>query len=410
VRCLIEIKSKEIKIVPIEKLTPNPKNENVHSDKQIEVLAKIIDANGFRIPLVVSNRSGYIESGCGRYAAAKLREWDELPVIYQDFENEAEETRHRLADNEIARHAQLDESKMLDNLKDLDFDLDTFDFSEIGLLDFELPQVEVVGECDEDEIPEVKNDPVTIRGDVWLLGDHRLKCGDSTMVDDVEDLMNSEKADMVFTDPPYGYSYESNYQSKHEELKNDDKILDFLPIASANMSHDSTIYLCGSHQTIDKWKPLVEDSFNYKNMIVWKKNNWSMGDLKGAFAGQHELIIFASKGKNTIIGKRDTDVWSFDRVPPEKHPTMKPVDLIEYALSKWQSGKVLDLFLGSGSTLIACHKTGRRCFGMEISEHYCDVIIQRFQKFSGKEAKLESTGKTYNELLALKEDSIPRSC
>jgi len=164
----MEIKSKEIKIVPIEKLTPNPKNENIHSEKQIEVLAKIIDANGFRNPLIVSNRSGYIEAGCGRYAAARLREWDKLPVIYQDFENEAEETRHRLADNEIARHAQLDESKMLDNLKELDFDLNTFNFDEIGLIDFNF-----------DHIPEVKNTNEEI--DVDSFGDdlqHECpKCG-----------------------------------------------------------------------------------------------------------------------------------------------------------------------------------------------------------------------------------------
>jgi DNA modification methylase len=126
----------------------------------------------------------------------------------------------------------------------------------------------------------------------------------------------------------------------------------------------------------------------YKNMIVWKKNNWSMGDLSGSFAGQHELILFASKGKPKIIGKRDTDIWSFDREPPKLHPTMKPVDLIIFALSKWQSGKVLDLFLGSGSTLIACEKTNRKCYGMELDPHYCDVIIKRWEDYTGQKAEL----------------------
>ena len=135
-------------------------------------------------------------------------------------------------------------------------------------------------------------------------------------------------------------------------------------------------------------------------MIIWKKNNWSMGDLSGSFAGQHEILLFASKGKNKIIGKRDSDVWSFDRVPPTTHPTMKPVELVEFALSKWQSGKVLDFFLGSGSTLIACEKTNRKCYGLELDEKYCDVILNRWQNFTEKEATLESTGETYNSLKA----------
>ena len=123
-----------------------------------------------------------------------------------------------------------------------------------------------------------------------------------------------------------------------------------------------------------------------------------MGDLKGSFAGQHEIILFATKGKINIIGKRDTDVWSFNRQAPELHPTMKPIELIEYAMSKWSSGKVLDLFLGSGSTIIACEKTNRKCFGMELDEYYCDVIVNRWQNYTGKSAVLKSNGKTYDEL------------
>jgi hypothetical protein len=149
----MDIKSKEIKIVFVEKLTPDPKNENCHSKKQIEVLAKIIKANGFREPLIVSNRSGYIIAGNGRYEAAQLLGMSELPVIYQDFENEAEETRHRLASNEIARHATLDQEKMLFNLKELDIELEEFDFENIGLIDFEFnkgPEVEDEKEVDPD--------------------------------------------------------------------------------------------------------------------------------------------------------------------------------------------------------------------------------------------------------------------
>jgi DNA modification methylase len=235
-------------------------------------------------------------------------------------------------------------------------------------------------------------------GDVWLLGNHRLMCGDSTSIDAVEKLMDGDKADVLFTDPPYGYKYQSNHQDKHEMLMNDDVMLDFMPAAYSVMLDNSCAYICGSFQSISKWIDYISQSLSYKNLIVWKKNNWSMGDLKGAFAGQHELIIFAHKGRVGLIGKRVPDVWAFDRVPPKLHPTQKPIEMIEYALSKVKSGYVLDLFGGSGSTLIACEKTNRNAYLMELDEKYVDVIIKRWQDFTGKQSIHEETGKTFEEL------------
>jgi DNA modification methylase len=217
-------------------------------------------------------------------------------------------------------------------------------------------------------------------------------CGDSTSVDAVDKLMQGQKADMVFTDPPYGYSYVSNYQDKHEMLLNDDVMLDFFPVAYASMNDNGAIFVCGSHQTIHYWRPMVEAHFSYKNLIVWKKNNWSMGDLSGAFAGQHELIIFAHKGRIELRGERSRDVWEFDRDPPKHHPTQKPVDLIKFAATKTtdEGDIVLDLFGGSGSTLIACEKTGRSCRMMELDPKYCDVIVKRWEEFTGQKARLEN--------------------
>jgi DNA modification methylase len=381
-------------LVPIEKLVRHPRNNNRHSIEQIEALSKLIKAHGVRHSLVVSNRSGFIVAGHGRLEAALKLGIKELPVDYQDFSSEAEEYQCLTADNEIARWAELDYQNIYDTLKELP----DVDVSLLGIEDFKLPEEEIIPQCDEDEVPEATPVPKTKRGDIWLLGNHRLMCGDSTIIDDVEKLMNGEKADMVFTDPPYGYSYESNYQSKHKELRNDDKILDFLPLTPMFMENNAAIYLCTSHQVIEKWKPLICDNFNYKNMIIWKKNNWSMGDLKGSYAGQHEIVIFASKGKVQLEGKRDTDIWEFPRVKPDLHPTMKPVELVEYAITKITCNRVLDLFLGSGTTLIAAEKSNRKCLGMELDEKYCDVIIQRWQKYTGKEAVLESTKQTYNEL------------
>lgn len=289
-----------------------------------------------------------------------------------------------------SKYSRVSEESLSDYMIDMELkveDLENLDIPELNMDDFEPEQESKDGLTDDDAVPEVdQNIHGVSLGDIYQLGNHRLMCGDSTSIDAVGKLMDGQKADMVFTDPPYGYKYESNHQAKHKMLENDDKILDFMPMASASMAENSTIYVFGSHQTIDKWKQIFCDNFKYKNMIVWQKNNWSMGSLKDSFAGQHELILFGTKGKVEIIGKRDSDIWKFDREPPKEHPTMKPVELIEFGMSKFQSGKVLDLFGGSGSTLIACEKTNRKCFMMELDPHYCSVIIERWQQFTGQKA------------------------
>lgn len=381
-------------MLDIEKIVRHPRNNNMHPIEQIEAFERIIEKKGvWRVPLIISKKSGYLVSGHCRLTVAENLRLEKLPVVYQDFENEADEYQFLTFDNEIARWAELNRHEVhlaLEEIEGLEID-------DLGIKDWNLKTEyqEIEGEDDAPAIDETKT--ITSLGDVWILGNHRVMCGDSTVVTDVEKLMDGQKADMVFTDPPYGYSYKSNYQNKHEMLENDDKILDFLPLCNGFMADNATMYLCTSYQVVDKWKNLIEDNFNFKNLIVWKKNNWSMGDLTGAFACQHEIVLFASKGKNKIIGKRDSDVWQFDRVPPKLHPTMKPVQMIEYAMSKWQSGQVMDLFLGSGSTLIACEKTNRKCYGMELDPKYVDVIIKRWQEFTGKHAILESTGQRFDD-------------
>lgn len=234
---------------------------------------------------------------------------------------------------------------------------------------------------------------------------HRLLCGDSTDSDAVARLMNKEKADMVFTDPPYGYNYESNYYKSGNpfgKIENDDKILNFMPNVELFTLDNAAIFVCTSFQVVDEWVKLIKDYFKYKNLIVWKKNNWSMGDLKGAFAGQHELIIFSHKGRVELKAKRETDIWEFDRQAAQVHPTQKPVKLISYAIKNTCNNKanILDLFGGSGSTMVAAHQTQRTAFLMELDEKYCQVIIDRMQaldegiavKINGKEYKKEAGG------------------
>lgn len=370
---------------------------NKHTPEQIERLCKLIEYQSFRDPLIVQKGTNIIAAGHGRWEAAKKMGMEKVPVTYQEFENEAQFYAFVASHNAIASWAKLDLAMV--NVEMIDFGPD-FDVDMLGIKDFVIEPIEKYEpQCDEDEVPELKENPTTKRGDVWKIGRHRLMCGDSTMIDDIEKLMSGEKAELVFTDPPYGYKYKSNHQSKHEMIENDDKILDFLPICSSVMKDNSAIYLCTSHQVIEKWKPLISENFKYKNMIVWKKNNWSMGDLKGSFAGQHEIILFAHKGNVSLEGKGDTDIWEFKRVSPDIHPTIKPVDLIEYAIGKVACSSVLDLFLGSGSTLVACEKTNRKCYGMELDEKYCDVVINRYMKVTGKDdVFLESTGEKYSDL------------
>jgi DNA modification methylase len=257
--------------------------------------------------------------------------------------------------------------------------------------------IELEAEEDDYEMPnELQTDIVL--GDLFEIGEHRLLCGDSTDSDKVAKLMNGVKADMVFTDPPYGYSYESNYQKKHKELLNDDKILDFLPNVYLFSKDNIAIYLFCGWQTIKEWILEVEkNSFDLKNIIIWKKNNWSMGDLKGAYAGQYEVMLFLHKGRIQLKNGRGQDVWEFDRVPPKEHPTMKPIQLIEKALKDTTENNnlVLDLFLGSGSTMVAAHQLKRKCYGIELDPKYCQVIIDRMIKLDPT-LSIKRNGQTYN--------------
>jgi len=380
-------------------IIPYINNSRTHSEQQVQQVAASIKEFGFTNPILIDEDRGII-AGHGRLQAAQMMGMDEVPTITLEGLTEAQRKAYVIADNQLALNAgwDLDALKVeLERLGELDFDIDLLGFDDdmlAGLMEEEPSE----GLTDEDEVPELEDDPVTVEGDVWVLGNHRLMCGDSTSIDAVDKLMAGNKADCLFTDPPYGYSYESNHQTKHSVLKNDDVMLDFSATAHSALFENAAVYVCGSFQTISKWINYVSESFNYKNLIVWKKNNWSMGDLKGAFAGQHELLIFAHKGKVELLGKRDPDVWTFDRVPPEVHPTQKPVELIEYALSKVKSGKTLDLFGGSGSTLMACEKTNRESYIMELDPKYCDVIVKRWQDFTGEEAVMESTGDKFNDM------------
>ena len=393
---------RELTYRPLADLIPYANNSRTHSDEQVAQVAASIRSFGFNAPILIDENNGIVAGHCRAMAAKKLK-LEEVPCIELTGLTDAERRAYVIADNQLTLNGGWDIEKLqieIEHLNELDFDIDLLGFDDDFLANLLEPEIEE-GLTDEDAVPEVPEEPVSKEGDVWVLGNHRLMCGDSTSIDAVEKLMDGKKADCLFTDPPYGYKYESNYQDKHSMLMNDDVMLDFAPVAHSSLFDNASIYVCGSFQTISKWIDYISEHFKFKNLIVWKKNNWSMGDLKGSFAGQHELIIFAHKGSIELIGKRDPDVWSFDRVPPDMHPTQKPIELVEYALSKVKSGNTLDLFGGSGSTLIACEKTNRNAYLMELDPKYCDVIIKRWQDFTGKEAVHES-GETFAKYQSLR--------
>ena len=369
-----------IQQISINDLKPYPQNAKKHPSEQVEHIANSIREFGFQQPIVV-DKDNVVVIGHGRLLAAKKLNMDSVPCVRADDLTDEQIKALRLADNKT-NESEWDFDLLDMELSDIEIDMEQFGFD----LDIDDEPQEVV----EDKVPEEVETRCKL-GNLWQLGDHRLICGDSTDVNVIDRLMDGVKADMVFCDAPYGYKYESNYQDKYEMLQNDDKILDFIPAIWGAMKDNCPVYEFCGWQSLKQWLEYFENtSLDLKNVIIWKKNNWSMGDLKGAYAGQYEVILYLNKGRVELNGARDTDIWEFDREPPKMHPTMKPIELIAYALKKSskKDDVVLDCFGGSGSTLIACEQTGRKCYTCEIDPHYCDVIISRYENFTGKKAVL----------------------
>ena len=249
------------------------------------------------------------------------------------------------------------------------------------------------GLIEDDEIPEVK-ESIVKRGDIWQLGEHRVMCGDSTSSDDFEKLMKGEKADMVFTDPPYNLAYNGGTRkTKFDTLVNDDiddyKWDDFInkSLKMIDVYCTGGVYLCIDWRKYADLYKKMEKHWRVYNCIVWAKNQLSMG-MRYRF--RHEFIIYADQPKGKWNGGHsETDVWEEkkDSYKDYKHPTQKPISLCLRAMENSKPKIILDAFLGSGSTLIACEKTNRKCYGMELDEKYCDVIINRWEQFTGLKAK-----------------------
>lgn len=364
-------------MLEIEKIVRHPRNNNMHPIEQIEAFQRIISKKGvWRIPLIISKKSGFLVAGHLRLTVAESMGLERLPVVYQDFESEADEYQFLTFDNEIARWAKLDRHEVhlaLEEIEGLELD-------DLGIQGFEIQEIkQVEGEDDAPEIDETKT--ISTLGDIWILGNHRVMCGDSTVITHVEKLMDGQKADMVFTDPPYGMDYSGRGKDTSNKIKGDTgNVARFYDV----LHYAPEVYLWGRPQN---WDDLPKEP---RATIVWKKNNFGMG--KG-YRSQYELCFYYG----AFLGS-DSNVWEVNKDVKYQHPTQKPVALCERAIKNSKPHNVLDLFLGSGSTLIACEKTNRKCYGMELDPKYVDVIIKRWQDFTGKEA-VYINGKKFNEYL-----------
>ena len=364
----------QIETISLSDIKPYEKNAKTHPKKQLELLAENIKRFGFTTPCLIDKDNNLI-AGHGRLEAVKLLEWKDVPCVRMENLTDDEVKALRLADNKLAEMSEWDMGLVTEELKELDDEL-------LDLTGFDKDLVIEPDEAD-DEVPEVPEEPQSKLGDLYELGEHRVLCGDSTKLEDVERLMDGKKADMVFTDPPYGMGF---------DIKNDG-IDEFEMIFTSTVVHwientkKENWYICGNFKCLSFFENVLKThGIELYEKIVWVKNLYGQGKL---YNRMHEDILFAGSGSFYKVDK-DVDVWQEDSVrnfggsknaqEAVGHPTQKPVNLVARAIKNSSKNEdiILDSFLGSGSTLIAAEKTGRVCYGMELDPKYIDVIVQRY--------------------------------
>ena len=408
-----EAMARRIEIWPIEKLVPYARNPRTHSAAQVAQLAASISEFGFVNPVLVDSEAGIL-AGHGRMLGAQALKLKEVPVIVLDHLTPAQRRAYLLADNKLAELAGWDEDLLRMELKDLQ--LEEFDLGVIGFSDEELAElldddgVATTGLTDEDAVPDVPERPVSVAGDLWVLGDHRVLCGDATDLKAVRKLIAGEQADLVFTDPPYNVDYEG-YTADKLTIKGDkmkpaefDKFLRGT-FASywAFVKQGASMYVCHASSVQREFQNALEASgFEVRCQIIWAKNTFAWGH--GRYKFQHEPIFYCHRAKQSDAwygDKSQSTLWQEKKPAANRlHPTMKPIELIERALLNSSKGGdcVLDLFGGSGSTLIACERRNRKSRLMELDPKYVDVIVKRWQEYTGQRAVLAKGGRSFEEV------------
>ena len=397
-------------IVDVAKLVPNPKNPNQHPDSQIQLLGRIIRQTGWRQPITVSKRSGFIVKGHGRLAAALLEGVKEAPVDYQNYTTEAEEYADLVADNRIAELAETDSKLLADILADIDtgeipVELTGYTEDEVANLVTALSEALHNDLTEPDEIPDTPepDQVITQKGDLWILGRHRVVCGSSANTADMALLLDGAHPEILLTDPPYcsGGFQESGRSSGSIGTKRHDKDGKEIAVTIANDTLSTRGYQSLMREVLQNFDGLVAYIFTdwrmwaylfdivesaglgVKNMIVWNKKSPGMGM---GWRAQHELVMFAHRTKPKWDNHKGYgNVLEATRSGNELHPTQKPVEILEKLLdnTQWAEG-VLDTFGGSGTTLIAAESAGVPSYVMEMEPGFVDVIVRRYIKTTGK--------------------------
>ena len=376
--------------ISIEKLSLWEKNPRTIKDKRFKELCKSLkdDPSFMELRPILATKEGRIYAGNMRYRAAKELGWTEVPAILTDIDEKLANERAIKDNNQFGEWNNDELATLLDEMERAGSDIESLGLDEaIAKIVTQLNEADIV----EDEVPEPPSEPKSKPGDLFQLGNHRLLCGDSTKIEDVERLMNGQKADMVFTDPPYGVSFQSNMRTKTDKfdvLENDDTILtDWIAPVAVNSS--GWIFVWTTWKVIEEWLEPTKQFGKMSNMIIWHKGGGGIGDLKHTFSTDYEIALVFNRGAK-FTGKRLVRVWSLgkDFAGHYQHPTQKPVALAAEAIGKTTiSGHVvLDVFGGSGSTLIACEQLNRKCYMMEMEPKYIDVIITRWENLTGQKA------------------------
>lgn len=398
----------QIKEVAVDKLIPYAKNSRTHSDQQVAQIAASIKEFGFRNPILVDGVG--IIAGHGRLMAAQKLGLDKVPTIDCSDMTPSQKKAYIIADNKLALNAGWDTAMLTIEMQELEvegFDLDLLGFDDKELNALLEPEI-VEGLTDEDEVPELPEEPKSKLGDIYILGNHRLMCGDSTSIDAVEKMMDGDKASLVVTDPPWNVAYGTNLANnaqgyKQRTIMNDnfettqeweDFLSGFMGNIIAFTMKGCPIYcVMGASEWPAIDKALRDGGFHWSSTIIWAKDTLVLS--RKDYHTQYEPIWYGWKDDGpriwTVQDRKQSDVWECKRPKrSELHPTTKPVELIERAvLNSSNAGTIVfEPFGGSGSTLIACEKTGRKARLMELDPKYCDVIVKRWEDFTGQKAVL----------------------
>ena len=408
---------------PLSRLIAYARNPR-KNDHVVDQMVSVIKEFGFRIPIIAKS-TGEVVDGHLRLKAAKQLSLETVPVLLADDLSPEQIKAFRLLANRSATWADWDNELLgleLAELKDAGFDLDLTGFGDEELAAL-LGGNEMTGLTEDDTVPELPANPTTRTGDLWVLGNHRLLCGDSTVISDVEKLMNGQLADMAFTDPPYNVDYgniaKDKMRGKDRRIMNDalgEGFYQFLYDACLNLLlvTKGACYVCMSSSELHTLqKAWIDAGGKWSTFIIWAKNTFTLG--RADYQRQYEPILYGWKDgtQHFWCGDRDqSDIWNYNKPRVnDLHPTMKPVELVERALKNSSKSRdiVIDLFGGSGTTLIACEKNNRQARLIEMDPKYVDVIIKRWEEYTGKKAIRESDGAQYVESIALADASLETS-